>query len=51
MHKNTIIEKISALRKSSVKDFQTNYFMTPIDDNCIAFENNEAIIFLSKEKP
>lgn len=50
MQKNTILEKINILRKSSVKKFQTNYFLTPINDDCIAFENSEAMIFLSKEK-
>lgn len=50
MDKNLIVEKINNLRKSSVSNFQTNYFMTPIEEDCIAFENNEAIVFLSKEK-
>lgn len=50
MNKNSINEKINTLRKLSIGKFQTNYFLTPIDDDCIAFENNEAIIFLSEEK-
>lgn len=50
MDKILINEKINVLRKTSVERFQSNYFLTPISEDCITFENNEAIVFLSKEK-
>lgn len=50
MKTNIIFNKINNLRKTSIASFQTNYFMTPIEDDCATFKNNEAIVFLSKEK-
>lgn len=50
MFSDKINNKINTLRKTSITNFQTNYFLTPIDNNCIIFENHEAIVFLSKEK-
>ena len=50
MDKILINEKINILRKTSIENFQSNYFLTQIGGDCITFENNNAILFLSKEK-
>ena len=50
MKTSDILAKIDALRKSDVKNFQTNYFLTPVEDECFVLENEKAIVFLSLEK-
>ena len=50
MKTTEILAKIDALRKSDVKNFQTNYFLTPVEDDCFVLENGKAIVFLSLEK-
>ena len=43
-------EKINELRKQDVRNFQTNYFFTTLSDNVLYKQNQNAIIFLAKEK-
>ena len=45
-----ILAKFDSLRRTDIKNFQTNYFLTPVDQECFALENEQAAIFLSKEK-
>ena len=42
--------KINELRKKGIQNFQTNYFMNELDDSAIIFENENAIICLSKDR-
>lgn len=42
--------KINELRKKGIQNFQTNYFMNELDDSAIIFENDNAIICLSKDR-
>ena len=50
MKTSDILAKIDALRKSDVKNFQTNYFLTPVEDECFVLENEKAIVFLSLDR-
>lgn len=45
-----ISAKYNSLRKTNANNFQTNYFLSPIEDECFTLENKNAFIFLSKEK-
>lgn len=52
MHQLTKAEisaKIFALRKYDIQNFHTNYFMAPLDENILCFENEQAIIFFQPE--
>lgn len=47
---NEIVKKINNLRKKNINNFQSNYFFTQIEEDILYAENNDALIFLSREK-
>lgn len=44
------LQKINDLRKADIQNFQTNYFLNKLNDEIECFENDDAIIVLTKDK-
>lgn len=45
-----IKEKFSQLRKLDIKNFNTNYFLNPLDDDIYYLENEKAVLCLQPDK-